>query len=130
MIIGLDFDGTIANHEYPEIGEDLGAFPYLHQAQAEGVEFILFTMRDGAELKAARDYMTSHGIALLACNVNPTQHMWTMSPKAYCHLYVDDNGLGIPLKDGDPRPAVDWAVAGPLLLDAVRRWYGRPHARG
>lgn len=127
MIVGLDFDGTVFTHEYPDIGEDIGAFPWLQSAQDAGARFILFTMRDGAELKAAVFAMRSHGIRLLGVNVNPTQWEWTMSPKAYCHLYVDDNGLGMPTKliEGCDRPAVDWDLAGPMLLKAIEDWFKR-----
>ena len=29
MIIAVDFDGTVVTHEYPRIGNDIGAVPVL-----------------------------------------------------------------------------------------------------
>lgn len=128
MIIGIDFDGTCVEHEYPYVGDDIGASRWLIEAQKLGARFILFTMRDGPELVAAAEWFALNGIALYGTNVNPTQWTWTMSPKAYCHLYVDDNALGIPTK-GTIRPHVDWEKAGPMLIDEIKRW-NQAHPRG
>lgn len=130
MIIGLDIDGTVCTHDYPRLGKDIGAFPWLRKAQEAGAKFVVFTMRDGPELKRAIELLSEHGIEIYGANVNPTQWRWTMSPKAYCHLYVDDGGLGMPLtkrplaEDCGPEPRfyVDWELAGPLLLEAVERF--------
>lgn len=120
MIIGLDFDSTIVTNEYPEVGSDLGSIPYLLHAQRLGAEFILFTMRDGAELRDAANYLIDRGVRLLGVNVNPTQWQFTMSPKAYCHMYIDDRNIMIPTLDGEN---VDWSVVGPCLVDAVKERY-------
>lgn len=129
MIVGLDFDGTLVTHQYPRIGNDIGAWPWLQKAGTKGANFILVTMRDGAELRVARDLCAKHGIHLIGANTNPTQWQWTMSPKPYCHLYIDDAGLGVPLEQrrGERRPNVDWSKAGPMLLEAMDRWAARPH---
>jgi len=118
MIVGLDFDSTITTNSYPKVGTDLGAVPWLIEAQARGAQFVLFTMRDGQELADAAKYLIDRGVRLLGVNTNPTQWQWTNSPKAYCHFYIDDRNLGIP-KNG---PDVDWSRVGPLLLDAVAHY--------
>jgi len=122
MIIGLDIDGTAFFHAYPKLGHDIGAFPWLRLAQDRGAKYIIFTMRDGAELKEAVRAVRAEGIHVIGVNHNITQHEWTQSPKPYCHLYLDDNGLGMPLR-GDRN--VDWTRAGPMLLDAVDAWNER-----
>lgn len=129
MIVGLDFDGTLVTHQYPSLGNDVGAWSWLHKAADKGAKFILVTMRDGAELKAAAALCQANGIELLGANTNPTQWQWTMSPKPYCHLYIDDAGLGVPLelRRGERRENVDWSKAGPMLLEAMEHWAGRPH---
>ena len=120
--VGLDFDGTLVRHAYPEIGEDIGAIPWLLKAQAtEGVVLMLVTMRSREPLKEAVSWLSDRGVFIVHHNVNPTQHRWTASPKPYCHLYVDDAALGIPLiypEDG-MRPYVDWAKAGPMLMQRL-----------
>ena len=49
---------------------------------------------------------------------------WTTSPKAYCELYIDDAGLGIPLiypfgksQKNQHRPYVDWVKVRELLVE-------------
>jgi hypothetical protein len=126
FIVGLDFDGTVLTHAYPDLGDDISAFYWLREAQKMGAEFILFTMRDGHELRLAFECCASRGIDLFGVNENPEQHTWTISPKPYCHLYIDDMALGCPLEypERGGRPYVDWAIAGPLLLDMCEERLG------
>ena len=97
MIIGIDFDGTLVTHEYPYIGEDVGAIPVLKQLLDNGHKLILYTMRSGKELEEAVDWLEERGIKLFGVNENPEQHVWTKSPKPYCNIYIDDAAIGCPL---------------------------------
>ena len=115
-IIGIDFDGTCVTHDYPDIGQDIGAVPVLRELLAAGHKLVLWTMRadgrdDGsAPLADAVGWFEQHGLELWGANENPEQHVWTASPKAYCHLYIDDAALGCPLVHPPvARPHVDWA---------------------
>lgn len=113
MEICIDFDGTCVTHEFPEIGEDIGAVPVLQALVARGHSLILFTMRstrrDRDYLGEAVNWFKEKGIPLYGINKNPTQEKWTSSPKAYGQLYIDDAALGIPLiYPGVKRPYVDW----------------------
>lgn len=118
--VALDFDGTCCAHEYPEIGEDIGAIEWLLRAQEAGARFILHTMRDGEQLQEARRWLVDRGVILLALNTNPGQAVWTASPKCYAKIYVDDAALGAPLVyPGDGRPYLNWSVAGPALLRRI-----------
>jgi len=61
MKIYLDFDGTVVEHEYPEIGKyNKGAFKVIKKLQDAGHEIILNTYRadcnDGT-LEAAKAYL-------------------------------------------------------------------------
>ena len=48
MIIAVDFDGTIVEHRYPEIGKEIPfAIATLKQLQAERHLLILWTVREG-----------------------------------------------------------------------------------
>lgn len=117
--IGLDFDGTLVEHCYPKIGPAVPyALEWLRRLQAEGAQFILHTMRDAKELADACEYLQDRGINLFGANRNPTQKAWTDSPKPYCHVYVDDSAIGIPLIPAtqSDRRMVDWSVIGPDLL--------------
>ncbi len=112
MIIGVDFDGTVVTHEYPYIGEDIGAVPVLKRLVEAGHKLILFTMRSSKNgtLQDAVNWFKENNIPLYGVNTNPTQSEWTDSPKAHCNVYIDDAGFGMPVKfDSESRRRyVDW----------------------
>lgn len=97
MDICIDFDGTCVTHEYPQIGAEIGAAPVLKELVEKGHRLIIFTMRSGDKLREAYDWFGVHEIPVYGIQSNPTQVLWTQSPKAYGQLYIDDAGLGIPL---------------------------------
>ncbi len=119
MTIAVDFDGTICDHTYPTIGNDVpGAFHWLSIFQKHGVKLILWTMRDGKELQDAVDHCAMRGISFFAVNSNPDQYIWTSSPKVYANIYIDDAAFGCPLIEnifGNERPMVDWSKVGPNI---------------
>ena len=128
MIIGIDFDGTLVDHRYPEIGAAVpGAVEACKALVAKGAKLVLFTMRsdggkDGDTLSDAVRWCEQQGIELYGVNRNPTQDSWTSSPKAYCHVYVDDAAFGCPLRDNPRsggRPMVDWSRVTPTLLERM-----------
>lgn len=54
LIIAVDFDGTIVEHKYPAIGEEIPyAFVVLRELQEAGHKLILWTFRDGEYLNDA-----------------------------------------------------------------------------
>ncbi len=127
MYICLDFDGTVVDHRYPEIGEPVPkALDWLRKLQLSGARIILWTMRsDSAEgplLTHAVSYLKENGIHLYGINRNPDQDEWTTSPKAYGHVYVDDSAVGCPLihPRGFNRPCVNWKKVGPMLEKMMR----------
>lgn len=127
-VVGVDFDGTCVTHEFPKIGKDNRfAVEVLKQIVAHGAGIVLFTMRSGEYLDAAVKWFEEREIPLYGINTNPTQATWTQSPKAYCHLYIDDAALGCPLKH-DPevckRPFVDWVEVDRMLQ--LHDWYIEP----
>jgi len=123
MLLGIDFDGTVVEHEFPDIGPEApGAFEWLRQIQAAGGKLILWTMRSGETLDEAAQFCTERGIKFFGINTNPTQRRWTLSPKAYCELYIDDAAFGCPLVENKRmggRPYVDWSIVGPEVLRRV-----------
>ena len=128
-IIAVDFDGTLCEHKYPAIGREVpGAFPVLHELQAQGYKLMLWTMRsnvpgkDGPVLTEAVEWCRARGIEFWAVNQNPDQQTWTTSNKQYAHIYIDDAALGCPLRESfgsTTRPMVDWAKVR-LELQAAR----------
>jgi hypothetical protein len=122
--IAVDFDGTIAEHKFPEVGKPVpGAFEWMRKWQEAGARLILWTMRcdspKGNYLADAIDLCRGNGVYFFGHNRNPEQSEWTTSPKAYAHIYVDDAAFGTPLIQGDGRPMVDWSVVGPEVLKII-----------
>lgn len=126
MYIAIDFDGTIVDHQFPEIGEPVaGAFEYMRLFQEAGAALILWTMRSdtdnaGPVLSDAVNFCLSHGIEFAHVNENPQE--WTSSPKAYAHVYIDDAAYGCPLRENPRsggRQVVDWEIVGPAVLEMI-----------
>lgn len=136
MIINVDFDGTCVEHKFPLVGEEIGAVPVLKELVANGHQLILFTMRCDAHpnpskttaepeiaihkgnfLQDAVDWFKKHDIPLYGIQTNPTQHLWTTSPKSYAHLIIDDTSAGCPLiyPEG-ANPYVDWEAIREILI--------------
>jgi len=115
MIIAIDFDGTCVTHDFPFIGKDIGAVPVLKRLVECGHKLILWTMRSDGDkypdvLDAATKWFKDNDIPLYGINKNNDQS-WSTSPKAYCHLYIDDAALGCPLRfnpEFHSRPFADW----------------------
>ena len=110
IVIAIDFDGTCVTHEYPYIGNDIGAVPVLKELTDAGYRLVLSTMRSGKNEKEAVKWFKDNDIPLYGVNCNPDQKSWTKSPKVYANLYIDDSALGVPLKTSEisVRPFVDW----------------------
>lgn len=143
-IIAIDFDGTLCEHRFPEIGQEVpGAFRWLKEFESHGARLILWTMRSDLRnphdnntgptpgANADRDYLTEavnwckeRGVTFWGVNQNPDQHSWTQSPKQYAHIYIDDAAFGCPLREmprAGSRPAVDWDVVGPAVLNTLTK---------
>ncbi len=126
LVIAVDFDGTIAQHVFPKIGEPVfGAFAWMRKFQDAGAKLILYTMRSdgqnaGNVLSEAVEFCRKNGIEFWGINSNPEQLEWTTSPKAYAHYYIDDAAIGCPLiypKVG--KPYVDWTIVGPIVFKKI-----------
>ncbi len=129
MNIGVDFDGTIVTHEFPEIGSEIGAFEWLKKFQEAGAFLRLWTMRsdgqaNGDVLTQAVEHCRANGVEFASVNENPSQASWTASPKMYCQLYIDDAAFGCPLVHpvNGKRPFVDWRVVGPSVLQMIESY--------
>jgi len=113
MIIAVDFDGTIVEHEYPKIGKPVPlAIETTKDLQKSGHDLILWTVRIGEHLREACEYCMTNGISFFGINENPGQKFWNGSPKAYAQIYIDDAAFGCPLlpsQEQNGRPYVDWA---------------------
>lgn len=95
--IAVDFDGTIVEHRYPDIGEEmLFAFEALKMMQQKGYKLILWTYRTGEHLDAAVNYCKENGVEFYAVNKNfPEEKYDCESPrKIDADIYIDDKNIG------------------------------------
>lgn len=109
MIIAVDFDGTIVEHAYPEIGKPIPfAIETLLQLQKDGHTLLLWSVRQGDLLQAAVDYCESKGLKFYAANKNyPEEDTHKTPRKLNADLFIDDRNVG-----GLP----DWGVIYNLIL--------------
>jgi len=96
--IAVDFDGTIVEHKYPKIGEELlFAFQTLKQLEKEGHQLILWTFRAGQELDDAVEYCRKNGIEFYAVNKSFPEEEFepnTVSRKIDADVFIDDRNVG------------------------------------
>ena len=95
--IAVDFDGTIVEHQYPEIGrEKLFAFQTLKELEKKGARLILWTFRAGRELEEAVEYCRKNGIEFYAINKNYPEEIVddSVSRKIDADIYIDDKNIG------------------------------------
>lgn len=97
MIIAIDFDGTIVEDKYPEIGAFRpGAVEAIKQLRRDGYVLLLWTCRTGLELGRAVKYCAEAGIRFDGINQNLRSEIVRYdgdTRKVAANLYVDDRGL-------------------------------------
>ncbi len=98
MIIAVDFDGTIVEHKYPEIGKEIPfATATLKMLIKERHQLILWTVRRGPLLEEAVKWCHERGVEFYAVNKNfPEENV--ADGKGYCkldaELFIDDRNIG------------------------------------
>ena len=112
MIIAIDFDGTIVEHKYPEIGRPIPfAIETLLQMQRENHKLILWTVREGTLLQEAIDYCAERGLYFYANNANYPEEVVPSPRKLSVDMFIDDRNIG-----GLP----DWGVIYKAVQATVR----------
>ncbi len=97
LVIAVDFDGTIVEHAYPEIGaEMLFAFDTLKELEKKGHKLILWTYRAGKYLEDAVDFCEQKGIRFYAVNASYPEEVLdkNVSRKINADLFIDDRNVG------------------------------------
>ena len=103
LTIAVDFDGTLCEFAFPEIGEQRRSHKILMskliQLRNEGHKLILWTNRgDNDEypvLTEAVDWCRNRGLIFDAVNENLTNQnkLSGYSPKVMADIYIDDRAL-------------------------------------
>lgn len=96
MVIAVDFDGTVVEHEYPKIGRPIPfAIETLKQLQKDGHTLLMWTVREGDLLQEAIDYVESNGVKYFAYNKNyPEEDSSTAARKLNADIFIDDRNVG------------------------------------
>lgn len=99
MIIAVDFDGTIVEHKYPEIGEEVPfATDTLKMLQNDGHRLILWSVRRGKLLDDAVEWCRQRGVEFYAVNKdfpeeNEDENV-DYSRKLRVEMFIDDRNVG------------------------------------
>ncbi|CAH8283842.1 hypothetical protein EV196_103489 [Mariniflexile fucanivorans] len=97
LIIAVDFDGTIVEDAYPQIGKPMiFAFETLKKLQERGHRLILWTYRHGSKLDDAVRFCEENGVHFYAVNKSFAEEKFNndMSRKIHADLFIDDRNIG------------------------------------
>lgn len=98
MIIAVDFDGTLVQHRYPKIGDEI---PFATETLKLLIEhrhkLILWTVREGKLLDEAVEWCRERGVEFYAINRDYPEENGVergFSRKIKADLFIDDRNLG------------------------------------
>ena len=99
MIIAVDFDGTIVEHRYPEIGKEIPfAIDTLKMLIKDHHRVILWSVREGKLLEDAVNWCKERGVEFYAVNRDypeeSTENNQHFSRKLKADVWIDDRNLG------------------------------------
>ncbi len=99
MVIAVDFDGTIVEHRYPEIGREIPfAIDTLKMLIADRHKVILWTVREGKLLDEAVEWCRERGVEFYAVNKDypeeKKEYNNHFSRKIKAEVWIDDRNLG------------------------------------
>lgn len=99
MVIAVDFDGTIVEHKYPAIGEEIPfATDTLKMLIKERHKLILWSVREGKLLEEAVEWCRKRGVEFYAVNRDyPEETMQNnnhFSRKLKADYFIDDRNIG------------------------------------
>ena len=99
MVIAVDFDGTIVEHRYPDIGREIPfAIDTLKMLIADRHKVILWTVREGKLLDDAVEWCRQRGVEFYAVNKDypeeKKEYNNHFSRKIKAEVWIDDRNLG------------------------------------
>lgn len=115
MTIAVDFDGTIVEHRYPEIGKEVPfATDTLKMLMREQHKLILWSVREGKLLQDAVDWCRAKGVEFYAVNKDYPEEDEEkndyFSRKIKADYFIDDRNIG-----GLP----DWGTIYRMIHDGI-----------
>lgn len=99
MTIAIDFDGTIVEHKYPKIGDEIPfATDTLKMLIKDGHRLILWSVREGDLLQEAVDWCHARGVEFWAVNKDYPEEEKDknnhFSRKLKADMFIDDRNFG------------------------------------
>ena len=99
MVIAVDFDGTIVENRYPEIGAERPfAIETLKMLIADRHRLVLWTCREGELLEAALQWCHERGVEFYASNRDYPEETTENNPhftrKLKADIFIDDRNVG------------------------------------
>lgn len=96
----VDFDGTLCEEAYPEIGAPKWkVINKINKLKEEGNEIVLWTCRGGDDLRRALEWCAHYGLHFDAVN-EPSPHQLSFwkgdrSAKIFANTYIDDRAVHV-----------------------------------
>ena len=99
MTIAVDFDGTIVEHRYPKIGEEIPfATETLRMFIRDRHKLVLWTVREGELLDEAVAWCRERGVEFYAVNRDYPEETIENNPhfsrKLKVDVFIDDRNIG------------------------------------
>lgn len=115
-IVAIDFDGTIVEDKYPEIGAlKPEAKKYINKLRADGYEVIIWTTRTHLKLLEAIEFLAKEGIKYNEINQSSQANLMMYngqdSRKIFADMYIDDRGLLSPMPP--------WSEIYDMIIDRI-----------
>ncbi|MDX5585291.1 MAG: hydrolase [Aureibaculum sp.] len=126
LIIAIDFDGTIVEDAYPQIGSPkIFAFETLKELNKDGHRLILWTYRNGSKLQEAVDFCSKNGVEFYSVNKNYPEENFEgkVSRKIHADLFVDDRNIGGMLGWGEIYKLIKDNPDAKLPLNKKKKWH-------
>jgi len=112
-IFAIDFDGTIVEHEFPDIGpEKFGAIETMKALQKVRHKIIIWTCRTGEMLDVMEQWFKKKNFVPDSINKSlvPYSSYGFSFPKVYADIYLDDRSFP---------PFTDWKSVQRQFLNEV-----------
>lgn len=104
MVIAVDFDGTLCEHKFPNIGEikdvHKKVIDFIRNAKSKGAEIILWTCREDLPerkyLTEAVEWCKENNIPIDYVNEYPMPQFNGFAARKVCaDMYIDDKAVNV-----------------------------------
>jgi hydroxymethylpyrimidine pyrophosphatase-like HAD family hydrolase len=104
MVIAVDFDGTLCEHKFPEIGQikeiHQKVINFIRTSKSKGAEIILWTCREDLKerkyLTEAVNWCKENNIPIDFVNEYPMPQFNGFASRKVCaDMYIDDKAVNI-----------------------------------